>query len=236
MATPLDRIVAHYTRAVAHQRDIQQDDIYEAARQRAGRLLSLLDLKQPARILDLACGTGITTAAFAEEGHDVTGLDCTPAMLAYARALARRGGHQVRWTLGDIRALPFLRESFDAVLLRDVVFGIFASPAEDMLAMREMARVLALGGKCLFEVYNKEFARYHGIENTYAYDAGTDRFTVAQHAEGASVPSIKVYARQEWHDMFAQAGLELTAESGWSLPGDPSPPPHRVDLLVVRKL
>jgi len=101
----------------------------------------------PARILDLACGTGVLACALAEEGHQVVGVDLSPAMVARARARAVPG---VVFQEGDMTA--YLSERpFDLVLctfdsvnyLRDgTAMGDF---------LRCAARALLPGGSLAFD-------------------------------------------------------------------------------------
>src|SRR5947208_17095610 len=53
------------------------------------------------RALDLACGTGTVALALARRGWELTGLDCSPAMLA--RAAAKPGAAGIAWLQGDMR-------------------------------------------------------------------------------------------------------------------------------------
>jgi SAM-dependent methyltransferase len=76
------------------------------ARQTALRLLG----DGPGRLLDVACGTGAHTAAFAERGWDVLGIDISEDLLERARS---RGIQVVN---ANAAALPFPEESFDAVV------------------------------------------------------------------------------------------------------------------------
>ena len=50
-------------------------------------LVSLLP-PPPARVADLGCGTGSLSLLLADEGHPVTGVDFSPAMVARAVAKA----------------------------------------------------------------------------------------------------------------------------------------------------
>lgn len=51
------------------------------------RLLDKYRIRQ-ARILDVACGTGILAIALAKQGHSVCGIDISPEMIAVARTKA----------------------------------------------------------------------------------------------------------------------------------------------------
>lgn len=95
----------------------------------------------PLRVLDVACGTGRHTVHLAELGHDVTGVDASPAMLAQA------GGKRADLTLveGFVEDLPFPPNSFDAAvcaLLFDHLLDIDG-------AVGELARVVRPGGRVL---------------------------------------------------------------------------------------
>lgn len=61
---------------------------------------------RPARVLDLACGSGAAALVFAAAGCRVVGLDRSAAMLSIARARARDAGLRVALVHGDLRALP----------------------------------------------------------------------------------------------------------------------------------
>jgi SAM-dependent methyltransferase len=60
---------------------------------------------RPARVLDLACGTGAGALAFAAAGCRVVGIDRSPAMLSIARGRARDAGYDIAFVEGDIRDL-----------------------------------------------------------------------------------------------------------------------------------
>ena len=78
------------------------------------RLLSGLLHAQPGdTLLDVGCGTGWFTRRFAEDGLRAAGLDSNQDWLAFARA---KGPPEIRWIVGDARALPFPDYSFDQVV------------------------------------------------------------------------------------------------------------------------
>src|SRR5215216_3533074 len=57
---------------------------------------------QPARVLDLACGTGEAALVFAAAGCEVAGVDRSAAMLEIARGKARGAGYDITFIQGDM--------------------------------------------------------------------------------------------------------------------------------------
>lgn len=99
-------------------------------------------------VLDVACGTGDLTQAFARTAAaKVTGLDFTPAMLDFARVKQRSLpadiAPKVTYIEGDAMALPLPDASVDVV---SIAFGI-RNVSDSMRALREFARVLRPGGR-----------------------------------------------------------------------------------------
>lgn len=101
----------------------------------ADPLLDAAGVTTGARVLDVACGTGVVARRalprVGPSGH-VTGLDVAPGMLAVARQLEPR----VRWVEGEAARLPFDDDDFDAVVCS---FGLMFFPDRER-AVREMLR------------------------------------------------------------------------------------------------
>jgi ubiquinone/menaquinone biosynthesis C-methylase UbiE len=89
------------------------------------------------RCLDLGCGTGLPTAAVAELGWAVVGVDVSSDLLE----VARERGLEVLEVPAE--ALPFDDASFDAVLS---TFGVMFAPDQAKVAS-ELARVCRPGGR-----------------------------------------------------------------------------------------
>jgi demethylmenaquinone methyltransferase/2-methoxy-6-polyprenyl-1,4-benzoquinol methylase len=90
-------------------------------------------------VLDACCGTGDFALADAKAGGRVTGLDFSERMLERAREKAP----QLRWVHGDLLALPFPDDSFDAATIG---FGV-RNVADLEAGLRELRRVLRPGGR-----------------------------------------------------------------------------------------
>jgi SAM-dependent methyltransferase len=107
--------------------------------------------------LDLGCGTGRHTDALVEAGARVAALDFTPEMIDQGR---RRGAldalrHRVLWVRHALpQALPFRDATFALAVL-----GLVAEHLDDAAlrtSLREVARVLAPGGRCLLSALHPD--------------------------------------------------------------------------------
>jgi ubiquinone/menaquinone biosynthesis C-methylase UbiE len=105
-----------------------------------------------ARVLDVACGTGIVARNVARQlgpGGSVAGLDLSPAMLAIARRAATAEGIDIAWHEGSALDLPFADGAFDLVVCQ---MGMQFFPDKPR-AVAEMSRVLAPGGRVVISTW-----------------------------------------------------------------------------------
>jgi demethylmenaquinone methyltransferase / 2-methoxy-6-polyprenyl-1,4-benzoquinol methylase len=112
------------------------------------RLVSAVCRTAPAKILDLATGSGDVAFALSRKAPaaDITGMDFCPPMLAEAerKKAAAAGSHgNIRFLPGDALALPLPNASFDAVTL---AFGL-RNMADRRRSLEEVRRVLRPGGR-----------------------------------------------------------------------------------------
>ncbi len=109
-------------------------------------ILSHAPRKAVLRILDIGTGPGFFAINLALAGHEVTAVDVTAEMLAYARCNAESYGAKVDFVLHRGESLPFEDASLDLVVSRNVVWNL-EYPAE---ALSEWARVLVSGGRMVY--------------------------------------------------------------------------------------
>ena len=107
-------------------------------------------------VLDLGCGVGRHVGYLTEAGHLSVGLDLSARLLVEARRDLAPDGRLVR---GDMRRLPFRKDSFGAVVNFFTSFGYFASPGEDRAVADEIHRVLRPGGVFLLDYLNAPHVR-----------------------------------------------------------------------------
>ena len=120
------------------------------------RILSREGKPGSRRILDLGCGTGNHSIVLAGRGHEVVGVDRSPAMLALANAKAAA-------VLADQATLVFqegnIRDAkaggaFDAALMMFAVLGYMHEDSDVLAALANARRHLDVGGVFIFDVWN----------------------------------------------------------------------------------
>src|SRR5688572_5378739 len=72
-----------------------------------GKAVALTGVQSEHRVLDVACGPGFLTMAFARRCAEAVGLDATSVFLSLAREEAeRRGLRNIQFHEGDAERLP----------------------------------------------------------------------------------------------------------------------------------
>jgi len=107
---------------------------------------------ESARVLELACGTGILTRRIAQalpKSGRLTATDLNQPMLDHAQ---RKVGADPRleWRVADALKLPFPDATFDRVVCQ---FGVMFFP-DKLAGLREACRVLKRGGELSFSVWD----------------------------------------------------------------------------------
>ncbi|MBI5878484.1 MAG: class I SAM-dependent methyltransferase [Chloroflexi bacterium] len=95
------------------------------------------------RVLDVGCGYGGASIAFALDGAHVTGIDLSHTYMAGARIrAAEHGVTTIAFAESVLEALPFSTGAFDVIICSDVLEHV----KDQRACIREIARVLAPHG------------------------------------------------------------------------------------------
>lgn len=103
-------------------------------------MLDAAQVGRGTRFFDAGCGAGGTSVLAASRGAHVSGLDASEALICIARERIPQGDFRV----GDLEALPYGEEAFDAIIAALSV----QYAADPIQALRELKRVCAPQG-CL---------------------------------------------------------------------------------------
>jgi demethylmenaquinone methyltransferase/2-methoxy-6-polyprenyl-1,4-benzoquinol methylase len=140
VAGMFDGVARHYDRTNAIM-SVGNAQFWRAATVRA------VDPQPGERILDVAAGTGTSSAALARSGVTVVALDFSAGMIAEGRRRQRN----LEFVEGDAERLPFGDDEFDAVTIS---FGL-RNVEHPKAALAEMYRVLKPGGRLVICEFSK---------------------------------------------------------------------------------
>jgi ubiquinone/menaquinone biosynthesis C-methylase UbiE len=109
-------------------------------------IVELIDSRGPKlagkRLLEIGCGMGFDTLAWAKHGLDITAIDLSNESVGLARKNLGRKQLEADFTNASALSLPFADESFDVVHSRGVLHHTGDTPR----AIEEVRRVLRPGG------------------------------------------------------------------------------------------
>jgi ubiquinone/menaquinone biosynthesis C-methylase UbiE/DNA-binding transcriptional ArsR family regulator len=162
----------NYFRAHAGEWDrIRKLHVADAAVE--GAIVAALADRPLRSVLDLGTGTGRILELFGPHIERGLGIDLSPAMLAIARArLDRAGLRHCAVRQGDIYDLPAAKDTFDAVIIHQVLHYLDDGAG----AIREAARVLRPGGRLVvvdFAPHDLEFLREEHAHRRLGFAAET---------------------------------------------------------------
>ena len=107
---------------------------------------------RPSRILDLGCGPGLYLNRLARLGHSGTGIDFSPASVAYACAEAEASGLPITYRQEDLRQAIFAEagEQYDLAMLLYGEFNTFRDEVASAI-LTKAHTALRAGGRLLLE-------------------------------------------------------------------------------------
>ena len=136
--------VAHYWSHRAEGFETQRLREYESEKRERwlAEFQKYLPQGKPLRVLDVGTGTGFFACLLAAEGHETTGIDLTPDMIAHAEHMAAVLGLDASFSVMDAENPQYESESFDVLVTRNLTWTL---PHLEK-AYREWYRILRPGG------------------------------------------------------------------------------------------
>lgn len=144
--------------------------------------LKLLGSIRGKRILEIGCGGGQCSIAFAKQGAKCTGLDLSKEQLKHAEELAKKEKVSVKFLKHDIQTLKGIKSK-----TYDIVFSAFALQYVPDLTkcFKEVSRVLKKGGLFVFS-----------FDHPFYSTLSTETFKVVQNYN----KSGKIEETETWPD------------------------------------
>lgn len=119
------RMTEYWTERAAGFSDLRQRELNSVKHQRwMEELRRYLPQDRPLTILDLGTGTGFFCFLLAAEGHRMTGIDLTAEMIQEARRTAEKLGIPAEFFVMDAESPMFPDGSFDAIVTRNLTWGL----------------------------------------------------------------------------------------------------------------
>ncbi len=107
-------------------------------------------LKGPSRILDLGCGPGLYCERLKKLGHDVIGMDISPASIEFAREQTRKNESSIEYIHRDYLEED-LPTDFDLAMIIYCDLGVFGDADRDKL-LSKIFSSLKKGGSIVFDL------------------------------------------------------------------------------------
>lgn len=107
------------------------------------------------QVLDLGCGTGASSAVFADVRMAVTGVDSSAGMIAKAHARFQGSTYDTRFERADIRSYVALEETYDLVYCLDTL-NYLSSVKDIEVVFQHVYHACQVGKTFLFDLETVE--------------------------------------------------------------------------------
>jgi SAM-dependent methyltransferase len=131
------------------------------------------------KILDLGCGPGLYTHRLANMGHECTGIDFSPASIAYADEKARVEKLKCTYIQQDIRSADY-GHGYGLVMLIFGEFNVFR-PTEARTILQKAYQALSQNGILLLEVHTFTYIQAFGKQPLSWYSTKNGLFSNQPH-------------------------------------------------------
>lgn len=165
--------------------------------------LKLLGKLAGKRVLELGCGGGQCSVAFALRGARVTGIDFADGQLAFARTLAAENGVEAEFLQHDVKDLsPFADASLDIVFSAFTLMYLDDRPQ----VFREVRRVLKPGGIFAFSLDHPLFRKVD-LDTLTVVESYNETGPAVDDLGALGTTTMYRYRVSDLHNALVDAGL-----------------------------
>lgn len=172
-------------------------------------------------ILDLGCGVGEYVRAIKLTGVECVGIDIERSRLLDATARDKLVESSeftpASYLLAASETLPFVSDSFDAVLMNEVIEHVH----DDRETLREIYKILKPGGVCILFAPNKGYPfETHGIwwRNKYIFGNIPLVNWLPERFRNRLVPHARVYGHLDFESLIEDLSFDVI-EHAYIFPG-----------------
>jgi SAM-dependent methyltransferase len=181
------------------------------------------NLSKGSYVLDMACGAGRHSIAFAQKGFEVMAVDLSERLISEAKKNAIQAEVKIDFMQTDIRDLK-LETYFDLVANLFTSFGYFETDEENFIVIEKAYHLLKQGGKFVLDYLNKSYLENNLIPTSTFSEKGrtiTQKRSINNNRVEKKISiakdgvinhfyeSVRLYDFTELTDILEQAGFKL---------------------------
>jgi len=180
---------------------------------------------QGRRVLEIGFGAGTDHLRLARKGGWLVGVDLTPRNFVETARRFELDGRRARLTVADMESLPFRDRAFDQVYS----LGVVHHTPDVRRTVREIARVLAPGGRAWVAVYHRNSVFFWWSVYLYRFllRGGWRRRTLRAQLSLNERPNddeglvVLLHAKRDVEALFRSAGFDsVRTQIRHLVPGD----------------
>lgn len=197
-------------------------------------ILKTILLRDDAKILDMACGSGRHSIMLSRKGYDITAVDLSSNLISVAKENAAKENLKINFVQSDIRTFN-TSQRFDLVLNLFTSFGYFDNDDENFAVLKKAHDYLKNDGYFVLDYFNTNYL----MNNLIAYSKeqiGYSEFIQERKIEGKRVKkkisiikgsitkeyeeSVRMYDKNELTKVLINIGFDIYKTFGDFLGND----------------
>ncbi len=186
-------------------------------------ILSNVNPKPDAKILDAACGAGRHAIMLAKRGFNVTAFDLSKTLLEIGIDQSKNQNLTINFLNSDIRTFA-TDEKYDLVLSLFTSFGYFESDDENFIFPQNAYNMMNENGYYVLDYFNKNFVEQNLIEESerkvnekeiienrfIENDRVIKRISIKEENKNNEyIESVKLYSFEQLEERFKSIGYKV---------------------------